>query len=224
MRKGTAMKVLVVGGMIAGMSAPSAFAGTASAGSHNSPPPSDKVTVDVVSVNGSGCPAGTAAVAVAPDNTAFTVTYSNYLAQAGANTQPTDFRKNCQLGLLVHVPQGFTYAVSQADYRGFAHLEPGASAIERANYYFQGDSVTTPVSHPINGPFNDDWQKTDSSEGGSLVYKPCGQDVGLNVNTELRVDAGSSDASKTSFISMDSTDGSITTTYHFAWKDCSQSR
>ncbi|CAM5378677.1 hypothetical protein SALBM311S_06184 [Streptomyces alboniger] len=35
-------------------------------------------------MNGSGCPQGTAAVAVSEDNTAFTVTYSDYLAQAGA--------------------------------------------------------------------------------------------------------------------------------------------
>jgi hypothetical protein len=213
---------MVIGGMVAGLSVPSAYAGTFSAGSARAQggPPSDRVTVDVVSVNGSGCPQGTAAVAVASDNTAFTVTYSSYQAQAGAKTAPTDFRKNCQLGLLVHVPQGYTYAVSEADYRGFAHLEKGASAEEQANYYFQGDSDNDPVAHPINGPYDDDWQKTDHAEGGSLVFAPCGRDVGLNVNTELRVDPGSSDPNTTSFITMDSTDGSINTTYHFAWKQC----
>ncbi|WP_408610577.1 DUF4360 domain-containing protein [Lentzea terrae] len=36
--------------------------------------PPGKVTIDVVTVNGSGCPAGTTAVATAADNTAFTVT------------------------------------------------------------------------------------------------------------------------------------------------------
>ncbi|KJK55093.1 DUF4360 domain-containing protein, partial [Saccharothrix sp. ST-888] len=83
-------------------------------------PPPDKIVIDVATVNGSGCPAGTAAIAVSPDNTAFTVTYSNYLAQVGVGANPTDFRKNCQLNLDVHVPQGFTYAIAAADYRGFA--------------------------------------------------------------------------------------------------------
>lgn len=83
-------------------------------------PPPDKIVIKVATVNGSGCPQGTAAVAVSEDNTAFTVTYSDYLAQAGGDSPPTAFRKNCQLNLLVHVPQGFTYAVAGADYRGFA--------------------------------------------------------------------------------------------------------
>jgi hypothetical protein len=185
------------------------------------PPPPDKIVIDVITVNGSGCPAGTAAVAVSADNTAFTVTYSKFLAQVGVGAAPTDFRKNCQLSLRVHVPQGFTYAVAQADYRGFAHLEKGASAMERANYYFQGNSPTAYIEHPFSGPFENDWQTTDRTDVAQLVYLPCGEERNVNINAELRVNAGTSDPAKTtSFISMDSTDGNISTTYHFAWKTC----
>src|SRR5690606_30490162 len=60
-------------------------------------PPPDKIVIKVATVNGSGCPQGTTAVAVSEDNTAFTVTYSDYLAQAGGDSPPTAFRKNCQL-------------------------------------------------------------------------------------------------------------------------------
>ncbi|MEE6258313.1 DUF4360 domain-containing protein [Plantactinospora sonchi] len=187
------------------------------------PPPAEKIVIDVVTVNGSGCPAGTAAVAVAPDNTAFTVTYSDYLAQVGVGARPTDFRKNCQLALQVHVPSGFTYAILQADYRGYAYLEDGATATQRANYYFQGTSPTTYKSHPFSGPHDDNWQTTDTSDVTSLSYAPCGELRFLNINTELRVNAGTSDPrTTTSFMSMDSTDASINTTYHFAWKKCEQ--
>ena len=184
-------------------------------------PPDDRITVTVVTVNGSGCPAGTAAVAPAADNTAFTVTYSDFLAQVGIGALPTDFRKNCQLNLRVNVPQGFTYGIAQADYRGFAHLERGASGTERANYYFQGMSPTAYKSHTYNGPFSDDWQATDTTEVAAIVYSPCGERRNFNINTELRVNAGTSDPTKTtSFMAMDSTDGTIETTYHFAWKPC----
>ena len=55
----------------------------------------------------------------------------------------------------------------------------------------------------------------------SLNWEPCGQERNFNINTELRVAAGTSNPkTTTSFLSMDSTDGSITTTYHFAWKTC----
>jgi len=184
-------------------------------------PPTDRIIIDVVTVNGSGCRAGTAAVAVSPDNEAFTVTYSEYLAQVGVGSKPTDFRKNCQLNLRVHVPQGFTYAIAQADYRGFASLVRGAKATQRANYYFQGSSQTVFANHPLNGPLEDDWQATDSVAVDALVYAPCGEQRNFNINTELRVDKGTSNPNTTtSFVAMDSTDGSIKTLYHFDWKRC----
>ena len=184
-------------------------------------PPPGKIVIDVATVNGSGCPADTAAVAVAPDNTAFTVTYSDYMAQAGVGAAPTDFRKNCQLNLRVYVPQGFTYAIMQADYRGFGYLEPGATGLERANYYFQGQSPTGYVSHRFSGPFSEDWQSTDVSDVTQLVWEPCGEERNFNINTELRVSSGTSNPqTSTSFLSMDSTDGSFNTMYHFAWKRC----
>jgi hypothetical protein len=184
-------------------------------------PPDQQITADVVTVNGSGCPAGTASVAVSPDNTAFTVTYSNYLAQVGVGALPTDFRKNCQLSLLIHVPAGFTYAIASADYRGFAALEKGATGYQRANYYHQGSPATASSIHTWAGAFSDDWHATDVTDVASLVYAPCGVERNFNVNTELRVMAGSSDTKNaTSFMTMDSTDGAFSTVYHFAWQKC----
>jgi hypothetical protein len=184
-------------------------------------PPADHIVIDVVTVNGSGCPLGTAAVAVAPDNTAFTVTYSDYLAQVGVGAKPTDSRKNCQLNLKVHVPSGFTYAVASTDYRGYGMLARGASATQRANYYFQGMPQTVYKSHPFTGPLDDNWQTSDVNDIASLSWHPCGEQRNLNINTELRVSAGTSNPrTTTSFMSMDSTDGAIQTTYHFAWASC----
>jgi hypothetical protein len=187
----------------------------------NSAPPGGRITIDVVTVNGSGCPAGTAAVAPAPDNTAFTVTYSNYLAQVGVGAKGTDNRKNCQLNINIHVPGGFTYAIAQADYRGYANLMAGANGLQRANYYFQGMSATAYVSHTFNGPLYDDWQTTDRTDVAALVWAPCGEVRNLNINSELRVSAGTSNpASTTSYLTMDSTDGSLQSIYHLSWKEC----
>jgi hypothetical protein len=184
-------------------------------------PPTDKMVIDVVAANGSGCPGKTANVTVAPDRTAFTVTYSEFTAQVGVGAKPTDFRRNCQLALNVHVPQGYTYAIAGADYRGFAHLEAGATGTETAFFYFQGESQTTKIKHDFSGYTDSDWQRTDTVGIGSLSYLRCGEERFLNLNTELRVAGGWSNTKKTtSFMTMDSTDGRIDTVYHFAWKKC----
>jgi hypothetical protein len=125
---------LFLGGAIAALLATALPAQASSSSSPFEDPPPDKIVIKVATVNGSGCPQGTAAVAVSPDNTAFTVTYSDYLAQVGGGAAPTAFRKNCQLNLIVHVPQGFTYAIASVDYRGFAYLQPGASGTQKASY------------------------------------------------------------------------------------------
>ncbi|MFM9441845.1 DUF4360 domain-containing protein [Streptomyces acidiscabies] len=183
-------------------------------------PPPDKIVINLATINGSGCPAGTAAVAVSEDNTAFTVTYSDYLAQAGGSSDPTAFRKNCQLSMVVHVPGGFTYAIASVDYRGFASLQRGASGMQRASYYFQGSPQTVAKSHSFNGALTDNWQATDSTEWAQLVWAPCGVQRNFNVNTEVRVTAGSQSPGKVSFMTMDSTDGDFSTIYHVAWKEC----
>ncbi|GAA0232502.1 DUF4360 domain-containing protein [Cryptosporangium japonicum] len=183
-------------------------------------PPPDHVVVDLVTVNGSGCPEGTAAVSLSQDATAFTVTYSAYLARVGPGAHATEFRRNCQLGLRVHVPQGFTYAVAKADYRGYASLARGARAVEQASYYFQGATPTARMRHDFTGPYDGDWQKTDSVGVAALAWARCGAFRDLNINTELRVARGTSRATATSLISMDSTDTSFSTLYHLAWKRC----
>ncbi|WP_030848393.1 DUF4360 domain-containing protein [Streptomyces sp. NRRL F-4474] len=182
--------------------------------------PLDQVTVDVATVNGSGCRPGSAAVAVSPDNSAFTVTYSEYVAQAGGGAPAVEGRKNCLLSLVVHVPQGYTYAIAKADYRGFGSLQPGAIGTQKASYYFQGMSQTAYRTHRFDGALDDNWQATDTTGIEALVWSPCGEQRNFNINTELRAEVGTSDPSKTSFMALDSTDGSINSVYHFSWKQC----
>ncbi|MFI6287056.1 DUF4360 domain-containing protein [Streptomyces sp. NPDC051018] len=214
-------RALLVGGAATAMLGSLLTAQSASAATRLPPPAPDKVTIEVASVNGSGCRPGSAAIAVAEDNTAFTVTYSEYLAKVGVGATPTDFRKNCQLSLIVHVPQGFTYAISSTDYRGFASLQNGAIGTQKASYYFQGSPDTASRTHTFRGPLSDNWQVTNTNQWGQYIYKPCGEYRNFNINTELRVNAGTSDPTKTtSFMAMDSTDGAIKTEYHFHWKTC----
>jgi hypothetical protein len=180
------------------------------------PPTPDQVVIKKLKVNGSGCRPDTAAIGVSADSLAFTVTYSEYLAEAGGGAKPRKARRDCHLHLKIDVPKGYSYAITQADYRGFAHLERGAGATESAAYYFQGQPEAPPVVHPLTSPYDDDWQQTDHTE---LVWGPCGKSRQLHIDTELLVDAGTN-PDKTSFVAMDSLDTSLNQTYHVVWRDC----
>jgi hypothetical protein len=211
--------IKIAGGALAALVAITVYAvpSSASAAEVSTAPP-ETVQIGIETINGSGCPAGTAAVAMNADNTAFTVTYSDFLAAAGDGVSPIDFRKNCQLNLRVDVPGGFTYAVQSVDYRGYAFLDHGASGLQRAGYYFQGSPDTTYSSHEFEGVYDDNWHTTDEKEWAELIWSPCGEQRNFNVNTELRVYAGHDGS--VSLMTMDSTDSAVSTIYHLAWEEC----
>jgi hypothetical protein len=147
------------------------------------------LSIEVATVNGSGCPAGDGA-SVTVNGDTVTLSYSGYSAQAGGGAEPTDFRKNCQINLVVSVPDGYTYTVAEANFAGSAAVSRGASALQRANYYFSGSAATTALPHPITGPFRGDWASTDSPDSlAALGAAPCSADRNLNINTELRAES-----------------------------------
>lgn len=192
-------------------------ASAASKASTADAPPRDKITLEVVAVNGSGCPAGTATARMAADNTSFHISYADFIARDGGTASPTAFRKNCLVGVQLHIPQGFTFAVAIAEYRGRMGLSSGSSALVRNNYYFQGVGETNNVTeHAFNGPVNGSWRTIDAAPVAELVWAPCGRDVILNINTELRVDSPAS----ASWMSLRSSDGDVDTIFHAGWKNC----
>jgi hypothetical protein len=208
-------KLLAIGGLVSLIAVPVAGSSAQAAGVT---PPSGNITVDVVTLNGSGCPLGSAVVKMQSDNTGFKVVYSEYLATTGPKLAATEARKNCQLNLLVHIPSGFTFAVEKTEYRGWAGLAKGAVGIQDANYYFQGESASATVSHTFNGPLTGMWKTQDVA--AVLAYAPCGATRNLNVNTSLRVDQGSADASSVNFMTMRSQTTDVWTLFNLAWKKC----
>ncbi|WP_433260551.1 DUF4360 domain-containing protein [Actinosynnema sp. CS-041913] len=174
--------------------------------------------VEAVTANGSGCPAGTAEVSTGTNT--FSVSYRAFFAQAGGGAGEVDFRKNCQLNVRVSLPPGYTYGLARTSYNGFAHLEAGATALHRVNFYFQGSTSSTTLNYPFSGPTNDEWRTSYRPDRDEIVYSPCGDDRNLNINAELRVDVGTSDRSKRSFILAEASRGAIHAKYDFTTKSC----
>lgn len=178
-------------------------------------PDAGTVTLDVVTVNGSGCPAGTTAVGVSPDGEAFTVIYGQYTALV--SPPATSAERNCQLGIRVNAPSAFTYAIAETNHRGYRALSEGAAGQLLSRYYFQGQSQTAYLQHPIPQGTGE-WQVTEEVPLLSMVYAPCGQRRNLNLNTRLVARQGGSVGE--SYVTMDSTDVEFSTRYVLSWRRC----
>src|SRR3954467_11503208 len=75
---------------------------------------------------GSGCPGGSASVALSPDQKAISILFDQYVVEAGG--AKSFARKNCNIAIPVHVPSGYSVAVMAIDYRGFVQLPVGSRA------------------------------------------------------------------------------------------------
>jgi hypothetical protein len=187
----------------------------ASVAAHTAVPDSD-ITVEVLAANGSGCSPGTARVVAYPDKTGFRIRYSDFVAAAGRGVETTASRRNCQLGVLVKVPSGWTLAIATADYRGRARVPAGATGRQVTHYYWQGSSESSRTETHFGGPYNGFWATEDVAP--VLYYLPCGQQRVLNINTELRVDAGGS--GNLTSMSMTTTEGDVDTLFNLKWERC----
>ncbi|NKE56690.1 DUF4360 domain-containing protein [Lentzea sp. PSKA42] len=174
-------------------------------------PPPGPVTIDVVSVSGTGCPKGTTTVAMSQDNEAFTVTYSDFLVQA----KGSEAKKSCTIALRLNHAAGYTYGIAATDFRGFAHLTEGAKGVVRNDYRFPG-FPTRHSMHTYQGPMSDNWHVTDTP--GGVAHGPCKDRKPLTIEAELKVNG----KGNTSFMSMDSTDSSVSTTFRLSWKKCAE--
>lgn len=178
------------------------------------PPP--RQVFDVVSVNGTGCPKDTVSTQPSPDGKSLRLAFSAFRAAVGMGSKLGDDRKNCQATIKVTAPPGYTYALKRVAYRGHAVLAAGATATIRTNHYFQGLSQTGSSRSSFRGPTDSWFQVVEDSDGAELVYAPCGDQRFLNLKSEAKVDAGSSDVATTSsrldiYWQLD---------YRFTWKQC----
>ena len=82
------------------------------------------------------------------------------------------------------------------------------------------DIVGESARHYFKGFMDQEWQITDEVAVESLSFLPCGDKRYLNVNTELKVDAGWATKTTTNFMTMDSADGNLETIYRVSWQQC----
>lgn len=103
-------------------------------------PSPHEIHIEGIAYAGSGCPAGSVAGQISSDKTYITLLYDKFIAESGKTVSASKNRKNCQLNVKLHFPQGWQFSVFKADYRGYAQVPKGITGVCKATYYFSGDS------------------------------------------------------------------------------------
>jgi hypothetical protein len=152
----------------------------------NTPDPS-KIYLKSITPIGHGCRSDSSQAWVSADGEVFTVTFSEYLLEL----TPADRDKtiDCQLNIGVHVPNGYSTAVTAFTYQGYARLDLGVTASQSAAYSWHGRiSTMKEARREVTGPLDSSYTITDNVNARSLAldFLPCdGQSRNLVVRTSL---------------------------------------
>lgn len=174
-----------------------------------------QVSLGQPAYGGTGCPAGSASVTLSPDNTALSILFDSYVAEAG-NGRRVD-RKSCNISVPVHVPQGYSVSVFQVDYRGFNSVPRGGQARFDAEYFWAGARGPR-ISRTFVGPYNDVYTVSDGLIASAMVWSPCGASVNLRVNTSMMAQTNA--RQEQTLATVDSADITSGVIYHLQWRRC----
>ena len=180
------------------------------------PAMADGIRLGEPAYGGTGCPAGSASVALSPDQSAISILFDQYVAEAGG-AKAFD-RKNCNIAIPVHVPQGYSVAVMAIDYRGFVGLPYGARANLSVNYFLAGQGRGITTSKSFYGASSENYLKSDRLGLESIVWSACGADTILRANTSMMVQSNS--RRDQAMATVDSADIESGLIYHIQWRVC----
>ncbi|PVI03212.1 hypothetical protein DM02DRAFT_652828 [Periconia macrospinosa] len=179
-------------------------------------PNPNEVYVESLTWAGSGCPPGSAVYDLGEGATVVSISFSKYVAATGKEQKAEDARKNCNVRMKMHYPQGWTYTVATSDFRGYAQVPKGCRAKLGAQFWFSGRSETATCSIPFNTPCEENYFKTTSVATESLVWATCGVTGPLfNINSDAAVDC-----KENAILGVDTLDTNFIMKFHLSWKKC----
>lgn len=148
----------------------------------------EQIRIASVSVNGSGCPAGSYESFLSEDGLALTITFSKYFLEASA-TKPVVQTLACNVSLQLAMPRGYQVGVTKVSYQGYAFLEPGLVAEQIANYAWTGIGTlaNNEARSKLTGPHDGSYLFNDEVEtrGGVIPWSPCDLTSRLQIRSRL---------------------------------------
>jgi hypothetical protein len=169
--------------------------------------------------NGTGCPLGTVAVNISPDQQAFTLTFSEFFAEVspilGVQTQ----RKDCRVVFDTEQEPGWEYTIFAVTYRGFAALDAGVRGAQDLTFGTIGKKSRTTMN--LVGPYDDNYINSQEVPVSTLKWSGCNNG---NKQKDFTIDAAltlqAPDTSTQGLFTVDTVDGEVRQEYEVIWREC----
>lgn len=188
-----------------------------------------QVQLQSFSAVGSGCPAGSVRVVLAPDGSAFSILYDRYSTQVGASTLTA--RQNCSVILHLLKPRRLGFRVDAADFRGFIALDEAVTAQQNVRVMSGSNPGHRMLSAEFGsqvwrGPINEDFVLTAvrpvNSRPPVLDCVPAKENTDIVVDSV--VDLTSNQPQKNGQLTVDTVDGVLLQKFSLKWLDCQPGR
>ncbi len=153
------------------------------------------ISITGVSYNGTGCPGGSVASLLSPDNGALTLLFDEYVVDTSNGHGGTD-QKSCTVRLQLEGPVGWEYSLFALDYRGYADLQAGTSGSQGSKYGFGSSPKTDLGAFVIQGPFSNDYVHSVAIPLNTAGWSRCGNPNLPPLNIETKVQVQSRPASR----------------------------
>jgi hypothetical protein len=142
------------------------------------------------SYGGTGCPAGTASVAISPDREQISVLFDGFATETGGASGRKIDRKACSLAVPIEVPAGYSIALSEFSLKGFNSLGAGANSRIDVEAFWAG-SVGPRLARTFDGPLDAEVKWIAAIDPGQRLWSPCGQSVTFRFNISVITEGGS---------------------------------
>lgn len=183
------------------------------------PNPNDVYFTGVTSA-GNGCPNGSATAMLSPDRQELTISFDNFIAEAGAINGKRSERKACTVSTGIHVPAGFSVSIIPVDFRGYQNLTRGATSEFGVQYYLAGyPRGIKPAPVRFRGPLDRDFNIRNELVLTALSWSRCGDSVNLNTLPYVKVSAPNTWEAEAT-MQLDTIDMSAEVIYQLQWRRC----
>lgn len=153
---------------------------------------------------GSGCPKDSLGFLATSD--AFTLTFSNYIAETGPSVSSKLKFRNCHIRILVTVPPGYTAKVESIDYRGYTSLQARTYSLISSFFTFGTFQVGASKPQLFRGEGEFDFLKRDTPYLNRKHNCSNSNPIRLDIYNSLMVWG---DRAQSGMMTIDSLDGVV---------------